>query len=267
MRLLLLNPNTSTALTNQMANHARCAVSQGTALHAVTAPRGFPYISNRSEALIAGGIVLEMLAAEPRDPDAAIIAAFGDPGARAARGLFGFPVIGVAEAALHSAAMLGDRFAIVAFTQRMRAWYLDCVHETGLERRLAGFRAPVAPPQRPETAQSDLRDALLDCIHASREQDGADVVIVAGAPLVGFAAEASRLLELPLVDPVVAAVRQAEALVGIATSTQTRAAGSRRDPKPSTGLDPALAARFEGREAGPHLAAIDGTSPVSRRKP
>ena len=264
MRLLLLNPNTSTALTNQMAGHARRAATTGTVLEAVTAPRGFPYISNRSEALVAGAIVLEMLAAEARDPDAAIIGAFGDPGARAARGLFGFPVIGVAEAALHSAAMLGERFSIVAFTQRMRAWYLDCVHETGLDRRLAGFRAPMMAPSRPETAQADLRESLLDCIRASQQEDGADVVIVAGAPLVGFAAEARAMLDVPLVDPVVAAVRQAEALVGIALRT---GAGVRHDPKPSVGLDPALAARFEGREAGPHLAAIDTATPVSRLKP
>jgi Asp/Glu/hydantoin racemase len=264
MRLLLINPNTSTALTNQLEIQARGAMSTGTALHCLTAPRGFPYISNRSEGLIAGGIVLEMLATQARDPDAAIIGAFGDPGARAARGLFGFPVVGVAEAALHSAAMLGDRFSIVAFTQRMRAWYLDCVYETGLERRLAGFRAPMIAPQQPETAQHDLRDALLDCIRVSREEDGADVVIVAGAPLAGFAAEASLLMDVPLVDPVVAAVRQAEALFGIAARNKIL---SRRDPKASAGLDPALAARFEGREAGPHLAAIDGAAPIARLKP
>lgn len=264
MRLLLINPNTSATLTNQMAIQAREAISTGTELHCLTAPRGFPYISNRSEALVAGGVVLEMLATQARDPDAAIIGAFGDPGARAARGLFGFPVVGVAEAALHSAAMLGDRFSIVAFTQRMRAWYLDCVHETGLERRLAGFRAPMIAPQQPETAQHDLRDALLDCIRASQEKDGADVVIVAGAPLAGFAAEACLLLDVPLVDPVVAAVRQAEALFGIAARKNIL---SRCDPKSSVGLDPALAARFEGRDAGPLRATIDGAAPVAGLKP
>jgi allantoin racemase len=260
MRLLLLNPNTSAALTERMAGPARAAMPAGALLRSVTAPRGFPYISNRSEAQVSGAIVLEMLAAEPRDPDAAIVGAFGDPGARAARGLFGFPVIGVAEAAMHSAAMLGDRFAIVAFTPRMKAWYLDCVHEVGLERRLAGFRAPARAPASPETAQADLRDALLDCIRACREEDGADVVIVAGAPLAGFAAEAGAALDIPLVDPVVAAVHQAAALAGLAARHRDRA---RHDPKPSTGLDPSLAARFEGRESAPHLAAVD----IPRLKP
>jgi allantoin racemase len=260
MRLLLLNPNTSIALTDRMAAPARAALPKGATLRTATAPRGFPYISNRSEAQISGGIVLEMLAAEPREPDAAIVGAFGDPGARAARGLFGFPVVGVAEAAMHSAAMLGDRFAIVAFTPRMKAWYLDCVHEVGLERRLAGFRAPARAPAGPETAQADLRVALMDCIRACREEDGADVVIVAGAPLAGFAAEAAASLDIPLIDPVVAAVHQAAALTGLAALCPDR---TRHDPKPSTGLDPALAARFEGRDSAPHLAAVE----IPRVKP
>ena len=247
MQILLLNPNTSANLTARMEETARTALPAGAGLDTVTAPRGFSYISTRPEALVAGAIALEMLAATPAAPDAAIIAAFGDPGTRAARELFPFPVIGVAEAAMHSAAMLGDRFAIVGFTPRMRDWYLDCVQEVGLERRFAGFRAPARRFERIGSVQADLREALLECIEACHRQDGADVVITAGAPLTGFADSVQGTAGPLLVDPVVAAVQQAVAIATL-RARDPGAQGRRCAPKASDGLAPALAARFAQAE-------------------
>ncbi len=247
MRVLLLNPNTSAGLTGLMATHARRAAGPGVDIRAVTARRGFPYISNRAEAQVAGAILLETLAQEAGDVNAAIVAAFGDPGLQAARELFPFPVIGTSEAAVLSASMLGRRFGIVGFTRRMRAWYEDSVHEIGMERRFSGFRAPGKAPESPATAQKDLEEELNACVRLCHEQDGADVVIIAGAPLTGFAARAAAHAPVPLIDPVAAAVRQAAAVTGLAAQGAPAGRG-RDDPKPTTGLDAALAARFLGAE-------------------
>jgi allantoin racemase len=249
MRLLLLNPNTSQALTDRLAAVAATVAPPGVVIDAVTAPRGFPYISNIAEAQVAGAIVLEMLARHAGRCDAAIVGAFGDPGLRAARALFPFPVIGISEAAIVTAAMTGRRFGVVGFTTRMRDWYVDCVAEVGMERRFAGFRAPAAAPRAPATAQHDLREELLACVRDSHAQDGADVVIMAGAPLAGFAATAAAEVPAPLVDPVAAAVLQAHALALLAAQG-CGAPRPREDPKPTTGLDPALAARFLGAQDG-----------------
>ncbi len=240
MRVLLANPNTSVALTRQMAAVARAAAPIGCTVETVTAPRGFPYISTRAEAHIAGTVMLEMLA--EADVDAAIIAAFGDPGMRAARELCDFPVVGVADAAMMTAAMLGERFAIVAFTQRMRAWYLDSVRDAGLASRFAGFRAPAIEPKSVETAHEDLRGALLACIEAAATEDGADAVILGGAPLAGMAATLADLAPVPLVDPIAAATLQAAALVRLVPRRPRTALVA----KTSIGLDPRLARRFGG---------------------
>lgn len=250
MRLLLLNPNTSTALTEHLAEQATLAAAPGVAVRAVTAARGFPYISNRSEAQIAGGIVLETLAREANCADVAIIAAFGDPGLRAARDLFAMPVIGIAEAAVLSSSMFGRRFGIVGFTRRMREWYEDCVFEIGMERRFSGFRAPDASPRSPATAQEDLREELLACIRLCSERDGADVVIVAGAPLAGFAVSVASKVSCLLIDPVAAAVGQAVAVAQLAAQRTAVPHRVRNDPKTTTGLDPALAAHFLGHGGG-----------------
>ena len=56
------------------------ASAAGVSTSAITAPRGLPYITSRAEAQIGGAIALEMLAEARGEYDAAILAAFGDPG-------------------------------------------------------------------------------------------------------------------------------------------------------------------------------------------
>ena len=54
MRILLLNPNTTAAMTDRLLTAAMPVVSPGTILVPMTATRGVPYIATRAEAQIAG---------------------------------------------------------------------------------------------------------------------------------------------------------------------------------------------------------------------
>src|SRR4051794_41294746 len=105
MKLLLLNPNTSTAVTQLMTDVGQRAAAPGTELIPCTATRGVPYISTRTEAQIGGAIALEMLAGQHRKVDAAIIAPFGGPRPFAARGTFYNPVVGIAAADMRLASI------------------------------------------------------------------------------------------------------------------------------------------------------------------
>ncbi|MCB1376503.1 MAG: hydrogenase expression protein HupH, partial [Rhodobacteraceae bacterium] len=100
MKLLILNPNTTEALTDRLAASAARVLPDDAQIVCATATRGFPYISSRAEAQIAGAEALAILASLQGEYDAAVIAAFGDPGLTAARELFDRPVTGMSEAAM-----------------------------------------------------------------------------------------------------------------------------------------------------------------------
>ena len=138
MRLLLANPNTTKAMTERVAIVARAAASPGTEIVAVTGKVGVPYIATRAEAAVAGRTTLELMAEHAGGCDAAIVAAFGDPGLGGARELMSVPVIGLAEAAMLTACMLGRRFAIVTFAAALAPWYRECVEYNGLIVPLGG---------------------------------------------------------------------------------------------------------------------------------
>lgn len=245
MKLLVLNPNTSTAITDRLMAAARPAAAAGTELQALTAPRGFPYIATRAEAQIAGAIALEMLAEHADGCDAAIIAAFGDPGLAAAREMFDMPVVGMAEAAMLTACMLGRRFAIVTFAQALGPWYADCVASHGLTGRLAGIRMLDGAFASVADVQGEKEALLVELANRAVVEDEADVVILAGAPLAGLADKVRDRIPVPVVDQMAAAVKQAEALVTLGVRKATAGTYRRPAPKATIGLPPALARRWD----------------------
>ena len=85
MKILLYNPNTTQSITDKLYDTAKLVTSSGTELVPMTAKKGFPYISNEAEAQISGTTVLEVFAKEHRNYNAAIIAAFGDPGLKSSK--------------------------------------------------------------------------------------------------------------------------------------------------------------------------------------
>lgn len=248
MRILLLNPNTSQSITDILAAAAIPAAAQGTEIVPVTAPRGVPYISSRAEAQIGGAIALEMLAERAGTYDAAIIAAFGDPGLFAARELFDVPVIGMSEAAMLTACMLGKRFGIVTFAAAMEAWYRDCVEHHGLSGRCAGIRCLEGGFNSIDDVQDEKESALIALANKSVSLDDAEVIILAGAPLSGLAAKVADRIPVPLVDQAAAAVKQAEALVTLKPRKAVEGGYRRPGAKPSTGLAAALAARIAHKD-------------------
>jgi Asp/Glu/Hydantoin racemase len=80
MRLLMVNPNVTQAITDIMAAEARRSASPGTEITAVTARFGTLYVENRGEAAVAGHALLDTLAEHGSEGDAVIVATFGDPG-------------------------------------------------------------------------------------------------------------------------------------------------------------------------------------------
>jgi allantoin racemase len=242
VRILMLNPNTSQSVTDLIAAAARAAAAPGTEIVPVTAPRGVPYIATRAEAVLGGAVALEMMAELHGGVDAAVMAAFGDPALGGARELFPIPVVGLAEAGMLTACMLGARFAVVTFAQALEPWYRECVEWHGLERRCAGVRALGGAFRSIGEVQREKEDLLVELALRAVEEDRADVVLLAGAPLAGLAPHVADRVPVPVVDCVAASVKQAEALVALRPRKATRGTYRRPDPKESIGLAPALSA-------------------------
>ncbi len=244
MHILLVNPNMTRSMTDRMHEIAVSVAPSGARVTALTAKTGFPYIASKAEAQIAGALAYDLIAEHAEDADAAIIAAFGDPGLAGARELFDFPVVGMAEASLMSAAMLGPRFSIVTFSPVMRRWYEDSVRDAGLLGRFAGIRTPDLHRSDLGDLGSAMHDQLLELCNAAVVEDGADVVILGGAPLAGVAQDIEAEIDALVVDPISAATAQAVALLSITGADGFGRRSTKPIPKASVGLSDKLAGHF-----------------------
>ncbi len=248
MKILLLNPNTSLDMTERMHEAAVSVAAPGTEVMPLTATRGVPYIATRAEAQIGGAITLEMLAEHHIGFDAVIVAAFGDPGLLGARELFDLPVVGMAEAAMLTACMLGRRFALVTFARALGPWFEDCVAMHGLSGRCAGIRMLDTPIREVGAVAEDREDMLVDLACKAVEVDEADVVILAGAPLAGLAGRVAERIPVPVIDPIAAAVKMAEGLVALRPRKASAGTFRRPSAKTTMGLPSALADRIAHRD-------------------
>ncbi|MEY3665999.1 MAG: hypothetical protein RLZZ153_2181 [Pseudomonadota bacterium] len=241
MRLLIINPNISASVTTLIENEARRVASATTRLTMATAASGVAYIETRFEALLGAHAAALIAAEQYPDHDAVIVAAFGDPGLAALREVLPIPVLGMTESALASAMLLGNRFSIIAISSRITAWYRECVQAYGFIDRLASIRALDRPLGAVGQVQTDHAQRLEELCEQAVREDGADVLILAGAPLAGLSRSIAWRIRVPLVDGVSSAVRHAETMVALAPGKAQAGSFARPPVKPHAGLPPALA--------------------------
>lgn len=242
MKLLLINPNTTSAITDLVLAEARKIAAPGTELSAATGRFGARYITTRAASAIAAHAALDAYAEHGRDADAVVLACFGDPGLQGLKELARQPVVGMAEAACHTAAQYGRRFAIVTGGERWGPMLTEFVASIGLGEALAAVET-VAPSgadiaRDPDAALALLAGACVRCV----EVHGADAVVLGGAGLAGLAGLIRDRVPVPLVDGVTAAVRMAEAMVALGTRKAVVGAYAATTPVETIGLSDALAA-------------------------
>ena len=208
MRLILINPNTNSAMTGEMVAIGALACS-GAQITGVTAPFGVGLITD-PETLATSARAVAALAPTISDSDGVILAAFGDPGLEKLRDYLHCPVTGIAEAGMAEAAACGRRFAVVTTTPELTAQ----IEERAADYGHSNFAGTWLTPGDPTTTMADpaaLVSALAEaCARAVSEGD-AEAIVIGGGPLAQAAQALRGNFPMPLVEPVPAAVRLAKA--------------------------------------------------------
>jgi allantoin racemase len=187
LRILLINPNTSSEVTETVARHARAAADRTVEVVAATGRFGARYISTRAGTAIAAHSALDALAEHGEGCDAVLLACFGDPGLDALRELSPVPVVGMAEASCSLACTLGQNFSIITGGRLWKPMLEEFVCDLGLGGRLASVRClPQTGRDIAHDPDGHIAGLIAECC-AAVEADGANVVILGGAGLAGLA--------------------------------------------------------------------------------
>ncbi|PZE63119.1 aspartate/glutamate racemase family protein [Curtobacterium sp. MCBD17_021] len=236
MRIRVVNPNTTASMTAAIGRAAAAVVGTGTVVEAVQPTMGPASIESHYEEALAVPGLLEQVAAGERDGvDAIVVACFGDPGIDAARELASGPVIGIAEGAYRTAALLGRRFGVVTTLRRTTGRARELAERYGCSSLLTEVRACEVPVLRLDDPTSAARDLVIaECRQVIA--NGADAVVLGCAGMADFCAAVSDEIGAPVVDGVSAATLLAESLVRLGLTTGKHGEYAAPPPKPFTGM-------------------------------
>lgn len=202
---------------------ARRVAAAGTAIVASNPPAGPAAIEGwYDEAMATPGLLAEIAAAERHACDGYVIACFGDPGLYAARELVRGPVVGIAEAAMHTASLLAPRFSVVTTLARTSgmAWHLT--ERYGMRRFCASVRAADVPVLALADPRSSARRRIVAECRLALERDGAEAIVLGCAGMADLCDAVAAEIDAPVIDGVTAAVKWVEALVTLGLSTAKR---------------------------------------------
>jgi Asp/Glu/hydantoin racemase len=93
--------------------------------------------------------------------------------------------------------------------------------------------------------QQEHAQALKALAERAVAEDGAEVIVLAGAPLAGLARSLHGQLPVPVVDGVSSAVRHAETLAALKPGRALQGSFALPPAKPHKGLPPAIAALLD----------------------
>ena len=246
MKILLINPNTSQHVTERMRATAQLAIGDAAAIQAFTAQSGPAIISSRSENAIALAEMLRLAAAHQEGHDVLMLGVSIDTGLQALREMLDIPVVGMAEAALLTASMLGGKIGCLTLGAAMVPVYEELTASYGLASRVSKWRAIEVPSAFKVTdADPEVERALIQASKQLVHQDGSDVIVLCGAVLAGYARQVSTAVGVPVVDPAQAAALQALTLARMRPAKQSGGSFARPKGRLFSGIDPSIAALYK----------------------
>jgi allantoin racemase len=167
--------------------------------------------------LVAPAYIESFRQAEREGYDAVVPLGMLDLGVDGGKSAVDIPVVGPMEAALHIAALLGDRFGLIIYHEKLLAFNRAIVRRYGMEDRIVGFGVsgfdlPDLTAHRDEVVRNFV-DAAKNLVAA-----GAEVIIPMGISQCPVHIRPDWLqdqLGVPVVEGIGAPIRLAAMLVGL----------------------------------------------------
>jgi len=224
MRILLINPNTSQEFTKRVQEIADRYASPETIPLAINPQSGPKSIEGVYDELLSSLGTLESALEHLDDFDAIVIACYSDhPTVYALREITEKPVLGIAEASMYVACMLGYKFSVVTTNEEWEPLLWDAVRHYGLADRCASVRSTRMPVLALESASpEETYKLILQTAQKAIEEDDAEVICLGCAGMAGLDKRLQKELGVPVVDGVVGALKLLEGLLGYGVSTSKR---------------------------------------------
>jgi len=219
MKLIVVNVNTSQTMTESIDDSARRYASAGTEVVTLQPYFGAEAVDCNFESYLSAVAMMDRVLAYEDPYDAVVLAGFGEHGRDGLAELIEQPVVEICEASAHVAMMIGRSYSVVTTLQRSVPAIEDRLRLAGLWDRCASVRASgMSTLEVDDDPQAAVRAVVAEAA-AAVKTDYAEVICLGCAGMAGLEDAVTSAVNVPVIDGVGAAVRLAEALVGLGLKT------------------------------------------------
>lgn len=219
MRILIVNVNTTAAITEAIAEQARSVAAPGTEIVGLTPYFGAESVEGNFESYLAAIAVMDRVLAYDQPYDAVIQAGYGEHGREGLQELLEVPVVDITDAAASTAMYLGHAYSVVTTLDRTVPLIEDRLKLSGLYDRCASVRASGLAVLELEENPQRAVDAIVEQAERAVREDKAEVICLGCGGMAGLDEQIRQRTGVPVVDGVSAAVTIAESLVRLGLST------------------------------------------------
>lgn len=220
MEILVMNPNSTTSMTDKIVESARRVAGDGTTIIAATGQDAPASIQgHHDEAMSVPGLIARVKQAEADGVDGVVVACFDDPGIGACREVFSGPVLGICEAGVKAASMIATSFSVVTTLPRSVPVIEHLIHGYGLSHQCRRVRSAEIPVLALEDEGSNAREKVRDEILKAVREDRCEAVVLGCAGMADLTEWLTQETGVPVIDGVTVATRMIEALIGCGLKT------------------------------------------------
>lgn len=215
MKLIIINPNSDPAQTKAIDLAAKAFAADAYEVRTVSTPGAPQYIDTYLDAAQALPGMMQLVRDLEDEADAFIIACHCDPNLDVLKEMTDKLVIGIGEASMKVASMLGHKFSVVSGSDRGIPEKEANIHSYGLDNSVASLRCA-----GPECSDRDMAGKLCWAAERAVREDMAEVVVLATAGQTELAQRLTQRLGVPVLDGVPCALMLAAGLcrLGISVS-------------------------------------------------
>lgn len=214
MNLLIINPNSDEQMSQAILSSATQFSGGDFDVDCLSTPGAPAFIDTYQDAAAALPGMVELLKQHEADYDAFIVACHCDPNLDLMKELTDKPMVGIGEASMKIATMLGHRFSVISTDSRSVPNKEALIRSYHLQDLLASVKFPAAALE----SRSDEEKYLLTA-RAAIEEDLAEVIVLGCAGMTGLDKRLQQELGVPVLDGVVCALIVAAGLVKYQVST------------------------------------------------
>ena len=213
MKILIINPNSDLEMTKAIQKTANDFVNNEFEVICRPTSEAPKFIETYEDELKAAPGMIQLVK-ENEEYDAFIIACHDDPNLDAIKEITKKLVVGIGEASMKIASMLGHRFSVVSTSKHSIPLKEELVRKYHLQDVLASVRAPGE-----EMSEYSEKEKYLQVAKLAIQENMAEVIVLGCAGMTGLDKYLEEKLGVPVLDGVICALIIAVGLVKYGVST------------------------------------------------